>query len=98
MRFQQYLFEAKIPFLGTCDRIRKPKGGEEFWQCMMKNKSKISEKEFLRKVNLKEMLDDDETWEEWKQSQSDKIKYFKSSDDTYFLQTAGFEFIFKVKK
>jgi len=97
MRFKQYLNEAKIPFLGTCDRVRRTSQGENFWQEMMENKKKISEREFLKNVDLKNMLDEDETWKEWKESQADKVEYFKSLNNVYFVQTAGFEFIFKKK-
>ena len=96
MRFKNYIQEKKLPFMGTCDRVRRTPKGEDFWQCMMSNKKKISEREFLKNVDLSDMLDPDETWEEWKGSQADVIKYYKS-DDVYFLQTAGFEFIFKRK-
>lgn len=85
---------AKLKFTGPCDRIRRTKEGEEFWQNMMRNKRKISERQFLSKVDLKRLLDEGETWEEYKSSTSDNILYYESSN-AYFFQTAGFEFIWK---
>lgn len=66
MNLYKYLNEKK-KFIGACDRIRRKSGGEEFWQDMMKNKKKISEKEFLKNVKIEQLLDDDETWKEWKE-------------------------------
>ena len=97
MKFKKYLQEKKVPFIGTCDRVRRKPKGEDFWQCMMGSRKKTSEREFLRNVDLRDMLDADETWKEWKESQADIIKYYKAEDNVYFLQTAGFEFIFKLK-
>jgi hypothetical protein len=58
---------------------------------MMDNKEEISEEEFFEHVNPERILDDDETWEDYKSGLSDEIKYYKT-DDVYFFQTAGFEY------
>ena len=79
----------------TCDRLRQTKEGEDFWQVMMKNKIKISENLFLKNVNIKDVLDEGETWQDYKDNarkQGDPINFYKSNG-TYFFQTAGFEFI-----
>ena len=81
-------------FAGACDRLRRTPEGEKFWQDMMKNKQEISEAEFLKNVNIKDVLDEGETWEVYKQGASDEIKFYKSND-THFFQTAGFEFIWR---
>jgi len=80
----------------TCDRLRRTDSGEAFWQDMMDTRKKVSEREFLRNVKIKDVLDDGETWDEYRDDagrQGDPIKFFKSKTGTYFFQTAGFEFI-----
>ncbi len=87
----------KCSFLGSCDRFRQTEVGEKEWQRMMREKRRISEKEFLRNVDVNIVLDEGETWSEYKENarlQGDPIKYYKSRDK-YFFQTAGFEFIWK---
>jgi len=97
MKFDEFYKEPIKCFKGVCDRVRKLPGGEEFWQKMMKHKEEISEDEFLEAVNPEDVLDPGETWEEYQSGHTD-IKFFKSIDDTYFFQTAGFEFIWKEDK
>jgi hypothetical protein len=56
-----------------------------------------TEQLFLKLCNVKEVLDEGELWQEYKDNaikQGDPIKYYKSSNGLYFFQTAGFEFIF----
>lgn len=90
----------KRGFLGSCDRIRQCIGGEEFFQKTMKNKKEITENYFLSKVNPRDVLDDDETWKQYSQTmkRQDKVRFYKSKDDIYFFQTAGFEFFWRKKK
>jgi len=79
----------------TCDRLRQTDKGEAFWQDMMKHKVKISEKRFLKNVNIRKALDEDESWKDYKEDaarEGDPIKFYKSGK-TYFFQRAGFEFI-----
>jgi len=95
--FENYLFEGKLKFIGTCDRIRKTTKGEDFWQDMMANREAISEKDFLKNVDLSDMLDDGETWDDYKSGLSDDIDFYKSGSE-YFFQTAGFEFIWAKNK
>ena len=86
------ILESK-QFLGSCDRFRMTDAGERLFQEIIKNKEKISETEFLRNVSIEQMLDEEECWEVWKSGASDEINYYKSGS-YYFVQTAGFEFIF----
>lgn len=79
-------------FRGACDRIRQTEEGETFWQNMMKNKKAVSEQEFLKNVDVSDILDEDETWDEYKLT-SPNIKFYKSGKNTYFFQASGFEFI-----
>ena len=62
----------------------------------MRNKKEISETEFLQNTDPKDILDEDETWEQYKNNMEsqDKVKYYKSNN-VYFFQTAGFEFFWK---
>ena len=102
MRFEQYYLDetAVKCYKGQCDRVRRTPEGEAFWQEMMKNKVEITEEEFLNHVDPSSVLDDDETWEEYyrdnKRSDPD-FAFYKSGEDIYFFQTAGFEFIWETK-
>lgn len=83
----------------TCERLRQTSEGEEFWQEMMSNKKKISEKKFLKNVRISDVLDEDENWKDYKdiaKKEGDPIKFYKSGR-TYFFQRAGFEFIWLKK-
>lgn len=93
--------KSKVCFNGSCDRIRMTPKGETFWQDMMKNKEPIKEKDFLSKVNIDEMLDEGETFKDFKNEalgQSDNVEFFKAKDDTYFLKTGDFEYIWSKNK
>jgi ribosomal protein S18 acetylase RimI-like enzyme len=87
-------------YIGQCDRVRMKPGGEEFWQEMMKNRKGISRDVFLSKVNPVEILDDDETLDEY--FADDEITFYRSSvagRELYFIATSGtngFEFIWQV--
>ena len=97
-KYKYLLMEAKAKFLGTCDRVRKTQEGEKLWQDMMHSKKEIRESEFLKIVNVKDILDEGESWNEYKQNakqQGDPIKYYKSDNNIYFFQTAGFEFMWR---
>jgi len=86
-------------YAGACDRLRKKEGGEEFWQKMMDTKKEIKELDFLKNVNIKDALDEDETWSEYKsmaKKEGDPVKLYES-ENAFFFQTAGFEFIWKKK-
>lgn len=90
--------EAK--YLGTCDKFRRTPQGEQFWQEMMRTKKEIAESTFRKVCDVMRLLDEDETWEGFKRycaMQGDPIRYYKSENGAYFLQTAGFEEIWKVE-
>ena len=83
----------------TCDRLRSTQDGENFWQNMIKNKVKISERQFLKHIKISQVLDEGESWKDYKENarrEGDPIKFYKSSG-AYFFQRAGFEFIW-IKK
>jgi len=87
---------GKLKFLGSCDRYRQTDKGEMEWQEMMKTRQQISESAFLSKININDVLDEGESWKEYKNTakmQGDPIKFYKSKNKKYFFQTAGFEFI-----
>jgi len=83
----------------VCDKMRTTPEGEAFWQEMMKTKVPISEEEFLENSDVSDILDEDETWEEYLETQiaQDEVDFYKSANGAYFFQTAGFEFIWKTK-
>jgi len=87
--------ESAKKFLGSCDRIRQTEAGESLWQWMMKHKQEISEEEFLENVNIKDVLDKDENWKDYKENaelEGEPLRFYKSGN-VYFFQHAGFEFI-----
>lgn len=91
------LAEAKFTFFDQCDRFRRCIGGEADWQEMMRRKKRISQSEFERFVDPSDMLDADETLDDWVAT-SGGTEFFRSAigDETvYFMQAAGFEFIFR---
>lgn len=92
MRLNEFIIEADSTFCGACDRLRREPGGEEKWQEMMGSRREISEREFLANVDIKAVLDFDETWEDYRYGAGDDIVFFES-DNEYFFQWAGFEFI-----
>ena len=88
----------RLQFTSDCFRLRHENpAGEEFWQYMMETKAQCSEEEFLEDCDPTDFLDTDETWEEWKESQesqADAIEYYEA-ENAFFIQFAGFEYIFK---
>ena len=87
--------ESKVPYMGQCDKLRRTEQGERYWQEMMDHRTPISEEEFLAHVDPSPLLDEDETWAEWLENnrQQDPDLMFYRSGAAYFVQTAGFEFI-----
>lgn len=94
---QRRINQKKTKFLGSCDRIRRTSDGETWWHKTMANKKQISEKEFLQHANPNDILDEDETWEQYKtdMKRQDEVKYYKTNNNVYFFQTAGFEYFWK---
>lgn len=86
-------------FKGSCDRFRRTEQGEKVWQEMMKTRQEITEEEFLENVNVEDILDEDETWEQYKEvaeMEGDPVRMYKSEQENiYFFQHAGFEFIWQ---
>jgi hypothetical protein len=98
MRLFNYLNESKASFQGTCDRFRQKPGGEDKCQEMMRTKKKIPESKFKNAVDWKEATDEGESWQEFTETMrhDPDSGFYQSANDYYFLQTAGFEFIWKV--
>jgi hypothetical protein len=93
----QHTASAKLPYLGQCDKLRRKDGGEEYWQEMMSNKKEVDIEEFEDNTDFKAILDEDEETTEGFTSDDPDSKAYKSEwnkKPAYFLQTAGFEFIF----
>lgn len=87
----------KFKFFDQCDRFRCNLRREEQWQEMMRRKRRVRQSEFERNVDPSAILDDDETLDDWMASSGDG-QFFRSQigDETvYFIQAAGFEFIFR---
>lgn len=88
---------GKLPYLGQCDhlRLRFPEG-EDFWQAMMHAAQPIPLDELERNVEVAAILDDEETLGQFVESDPDAAAFraVVNGDPVYFLQVAGFEFIF----
>jgi hypothetical protein len=92
---------GKKQYIGQCDLLRrKCDSNEEYWHDMMKNKEKILFSDFINKVDMTQMIDADETPEQFikdaVRSDFETSAYVSNWGDKecMFLQTAGFEFIF----
>ena len=101
VRYPQKPKINKKQYIGQCDTLRKMgEQNESYWQTMMSNKQKITFEEFMNGVDMNKLLDDDENpidfIKDSVNSDSTTTAYVSNWGDkeTYFLQTAGFEFIF----
>lgn len=84
-------------YLAQCDVFRRRyDGGEEAWHEMMAKKEPVSATEFKAMCDASALLDDDETLED-RMAEYPDAGYYRSEVaglPCYFLQHAGFEFIF----
>lgn len=99
--YKKAQINSQYTFIGTCDRVRGCAGTETDlkWNEMMKNAIPISLDEFLANCDPSEALDEDESIEEYINTNPD-IEFFKSnfgSSNCYFWKTANFEFIWVEK-
>lgn len=92
---------VKKQYIGQCDLLRrKCDSNEEYWHNMMKNKERILFSDFINKVDMTQMIDADETPEQYikdaVKSDFETAAYTSNwgNKECMFLQTAGFEFIF----
>jgi hypothetical protein len=91
-----------LPFIGSCDRVRRTPEGEAFFQAMMATRWEIDADEFVQACAVAEMLDEGETLEEWCEYHADQgspVRFFRSACGTFHAQTEGlgsgaWEFIF----
>ncbi len=63
----------------------------------MDNAKEISKQEFLDKIDMSPILDEDESPEEWIQSTGNDIKFYSSNwgiKPVFYVGNKGFEFIF----
>lgn len=88
----------KTEYIHSCDRVRKTPEGELFWQYMMTTSTSVSEEEFLANVNIDNLLEEGETWNDYKMvavMEGIPLEFFSSEDGSYFFQQGDFEFIWK---
>ena len=90
-----------LPYFSQCDKFRTHYiEGEELWQEMMANKSPIVLGKVIEEIDASRLLDEDETLESLFHDHLDSdlsTQFYRSDmygETVYFLQTAGFEFIF----
>ncbi len=87
---------SKMHYLGQCDQLRKrSEENEAYWHRMMDGAEPIDIKRFKRLTEYNAILDDDETLEQFIESDLDAGFYLSTWGDrpAAFLQVAGFEFI-----
>lgn len=87
-------------YIGQCDNIRscrfnknnveffKNIDTEKWWEDTLKNSSEISKKEFLLNVNPHEILDSDESFDDFLINLSDTYNFYKTNN-IYFIKTSG---------
>lgn len=88
-------------FVGTCDRVRR-RGDEQdqLWHEMVRHARKITPQQFLAKVDMSKVLDEDESPEGWlgdiMRSDPSATAYESVWGDRlcWFIESDGFEFIF----
>jgi len=87
----------KTDFLAICDNLRKDPDGELFWSEMMFSRSRITEANFLKYVDITQLpvLDADETWNDYRKYAGNDLQFYQSSN-AFFFQVAGFEFIWSI--
>lgn len=91
------LITGKFEYFTQCDKWRiRYVEGESLWHKMMRNKRPITVEAIKSKAELQDLLDDDETIEEFIADDPDAGFYLSHLGSEYvlFIQTAGFEFIF----
>jgi hypothetical protein len=88
-------------YVGQCDRVRRQSAtNEEKWQAMMGCAEAVSAKTFLENVDISDLLEEDETAKQWIEDarrQDSSTGFYLSwwgTERAWFIQTAGFEFIF----
>ena len=59
MKYLKLFENFNTKYLGQCDIIRKLPGGEELWHKLIANEVRITKEEFLYKVDIKAILDDE---------------------------------------
>lgn len=86
----------KLSYLGQCDKLRRIAQGEQLWQQMLLLKAPVSIDTFKHLCQLEELLDEDETLEDFLADDPSSGLYasFWGEQRCLFIQTSGFEFIF----
>jgi len=95
---EQILNEVQS-YIGQCDVIRRSEEGESFWQTLMNQAEKISKEDFLSNINPDNILEDDETVDDFIAADPDSYfaKSIVNNNLYYFIGTHGFEFIWLKK-
>ena len=87
-------------YIGQCDKIRSKNGlrdekGQDFWDTVMDNYKEIELDEFLEHVNPEDLLDEDETLEDYMYDlEQEGAEAFLAraqweGNDIYFVATGG---------
>lgn len=88
---------SRLRYIGDCGTLRRgnPRG-EAFWQEMMRTARPVPITEFLRHVDPTPLLDEGETLATFMADNPDAQTYAATvaNRPVFFIQTAGFEFIF----
>ena len=87
---------AKAKYFMQCDRMRMKPNGEAIWREMMKKRRTVEQSTFERNVDPKDLLDEDETLSDFIAGDPEAV-FYKSDVrgiKVWFIQMAGFEFIF----
>ena len=92
---------ARRKYVGQCDLVRrKSASNESKWQAMMGCAEPVTADVFLANVDISDLLDDGETAREWiaeQRRQDPSLGFYRSwwgPERAWFIQVAGYEFIF----
>jgi len=99
----------KLIYLGQCDELRRQcfpssmagtSRGEDLWQRMMLLRQSISLEEFEDACDISDLLDEDETLEQFLADDPKSGAYLSywGNQKCMFIQSSGFEFIFTSNK
>ena len=86
MRYLKLFENFNTKYIGQCDIIRKTLEGDVLWHKLIENEIRISKDEFLSNVDVKDILDEDDTIEGF--TGTDENTYYAKSivdDVVYFF-------------
>jgi hypothetical protein len=84
-------------YIGQCDKIRQTLEGEDLWRKIMSFKRFVSKEDFMDHIDPSNILDEDETIDEFMKSDPDAYYAYSRVDNInyWLIGHSGFEFIWR---